>query len=145
MEFRLSLCLGTDLRCSWRSLGADVKLCSGMTPLIRALLSNLIGEEDAKTIDIISNDVDVHPDGSWEIKFRHPTRSAHHWLFRSLISLLLTERGTFFFAADLVTTNHRQFCHIVICRTDRRCSSLVTEFQVNTYPHDIIISTVVIR
>ena len=47
-----------------------------MTPIIRALLSNLIGEEDAKTIDIISNDVDVESDGSWHIKFRHPTRSA---------------------------------------------------------------------
>jgi 2-hydroxy-3-keto-5-methylthiopentenyl-1-phosphate phosphatase len=45
-----------------------------MTPLIRAVLSNLIGDEDAKDIEIISNDVNVHPDGKWEIQFRHPTR-----------------------------------------------------------------------
>lgn len=48
---------------------------SGMAPLIRAVLSNLIGEEDAKTIDIISNEVDLGPaDGEWYIKFRHPSR-----------------------------------------------------------------------
>jgi 2-hydroxy-3-keto-5-methylthiopentenyl-1-phosphate phosphatase len=44
-----------------------------MEPLIRAVLSNLLGD-DAKDIDIISNSVDVHEDGSWNIKFRHPTR-----------------------------------------------------------------------
>jgi 2-hydroxy-3-keto-5-methylthiopentenyl-1-phosphate phosphatase len=58
-----------------QSMDAETGLCSGMAPLIRAVLSNLIGEEDAKTIDIISNDVDIQPDGSWNIKFRHPTRS----------------------------------------------------------------------
>lgn len=45
-----------------------------MTPIIRAVLSNLIGEEDGKDIDIISNDVNVQPDGKWSIQFRHPTR-----------------------------------------------------------------------
>ncbi|KAF9517666.1 hypothetical protein BS47DRAFT_1371295 [Hydnum rufescens UP504] len=47
---------------------------SGMAPLIRGVLSNLIGEEYAKTIDIISNEVDLKADGSWSIKFRHPDR-----------------------------------------------------------------------
>jgi 2-hydroxy-3-keto-5-methylthiopentenyl-1-phosphate phosphatase len=45
-----------------------------MAPIIRAVLSNLIGEEDSKDIDIISNDVTVHPDGKWNIQFRHPSR-----------------------------------------------------------------------
>ena len=45
-----------------------------MAPLIRGVLSNLIGEDDAKTIDIISNEVDIKSDGSWSIKFRHPER-----------------------------------------------------------------------
>jgi 2-hydroxy-3-keto-5-methylthiopentenyl-1-phosphate phosphatase len=49
-------------------------MSSGMAPLIRAVLSNLIGDEDAKDIDIISNDVDIHPDGKWTIKYRHPSR-----------------------------------------------------------------------
>jgi 2,3-diketo-5-methylthio-1-phosphopentane phosphatase len=46
---------------------------SGMEPLIRAILSNLVGD-DASDIEIISNSVDVHEDGSWNIKFRHPSR-----------------------------------------------------------------------
>ena len=46
-----------------------------MTPIIRVLLSNLIGD-DAKDIDIISNDVILHDDGKWEIQYRHPSRCA---------------------------------------------------------------------
>jgi 2-hydroxy-3-keto-5-methylthiopentenyl-1-phosphate phosphatase len=39
-----------------------------------AILENLIGEEDAAKINIIANDVEIHPNGSWNIKFRHPER-----------------------------------------------------------------------
>ena len=46
-----------------------------MTPTIRAVLSNLLGEQAAEDIEIISNDVDIKEDGTWEIKFRHPSRS----------------------------------------------------------------------
>ncbi|ELU41571.1 hypothetical protein AG1IA_04400 [Rhizoctonia solani AG-1 IA] len=49
-------------------------LGSGMEPLIRAVLSNLIGDEDAARIDIISNDVRFDADGSWHIVYRHPER-----------------------------------------------------------------------
>jgi len=49
-------------------------VCSGMAPLIRAVLSKHIGDEEAKEIEIISNDVEVHPDGKWQIKYRHPSR-----------------------------------------------------------------------
>ena len=52
----------------------DFRDASGMEPLIRAVLTKLVGEEDAKDIDIVSNDVNIKPDGSWEIKYRHPTR-----------------------------------------------------------------------
>lgn len=45
-----------------------------MAPIIRAVLSNLVGNEAANEIDIIANDAIVHPDGKWEIKYRHPTR-----------------------------------------------------------------------
>lgn len=47
---------------------------SGMAPLIRAVLSEHIGDEAANEIEIISNDVDVQPDGKWQIKYRHPSR-----------------------------------------------------------------------
>lgn len=45
-----------------------------MEPTIRAVLSNLIDEEDVAHIDIVSNDVKHLPDGKWEIQYRHPTR-----------------------------------------------------------------------
>jgi 2-hydroxy-3-keto-5-methylthiopentenyl-1-phosphate phosphatase len=45
-----------------------------MAPLIRVVLSNLVGDEAANEIEIIANDVTVFPDGTWDIKFRHPTR-----------------------------------------------------------------------
>ena len=47
-----------------------------MAPIIRAVLSKLIGEEDAQTIEIISNDVNLKGDGKhhWNIQYRHPTR-----------------------------------------------------------------------
>ena len=51
-----------------------IQLISGMAPLIRAVLSNLVGDEAANEIEIIANDVTVFPDGTWDIKFRHPTR-----------------------------------------------------------------------
>jgi 2-hydroxy-3-keto-5-methylthiopentenyl-1-phosphate phosphatase len=44
-----------------------------MEPLIRAILSNLLGD-DANDIEIISNSVDIHKDGSWNLKYRHPSR-----------------------------------------------------------------------
>ncbi|KAG6884889.1 hypothetical protein C0993_007398, partial [Termitomyces sp. T159_Od127] len=37
---------------------------SGMAPLIRAVLSSLVGEDSANEIEIISNDVTVHSDGN---------------------------------------------------------------------------------
>jgi 2-hydroxy-3-keto-5-methylthiopentenyl-1-phosphate phosphatase len=52
-----------------------------MAPIIRAVLSNLVGEEDAKDIEIISNDVTIHPDGTWTLKYRHPTRFFFLWLW----------------------------------------------------------------
>lgn len=77
---------------------------SGMAPLIRAVLSNLIGEEDAKTIDIISNDVDLGPDGSWHIKFRHPTSGFGHDKSQAILPYRdLPHRPTLFFFGDGVS------------------------------------------
>lgn len=47
-----------------------VIVSSGMKPIIEAIFANLVGKEDAAKIDIISNDVDIKADGSWEIKVR---------------------------------------------------------------------------
>ncbi|KAI6103176.1 HAD-like domain-containing protein [Pisolithus croceorrhizus] len=55
-----------------------VIVSSGMEPIIRAVLSALVTPEEAAEIDIISNDVDVHVDGTWSIKYRHPTSGYGH-------------------------------------------------------------------
>lgn len=45
-----------------------------MAPLIRAVLSNLIGKEAASEVQIIANEVTEFSDGKWEIQYRHPSR-----------------------------------------------------------------------
>lgn len=55
-----------------------VVVSSGMTPIIRSIFANLIGEEDANSIDVISNEVkftDKEQVGNtWELVYRHPDR-----------------------------------------------------------------------
>jgi len=46
-----------------------------MAPLIRAVLSELIGDEEASRMEIISNDAKVKENGQFEIVYRHPERS----------------------------------------------------------------------
>jgi len=51
---------------------------SGMTPIIRSILANLIGDEEAASIDVISNEVkftDPEQKGdTWELVYRHPDK-----------------------------------------------------------------------
>ncbi|KAL1948673.1 hypothetical protein VTO73DRAFT_10479 [Trametes versicolor] len=75
-----------------------------MAPLIRAVLSNLIGEEDAKEIEIVSNEVDVQPDGKWEIKYRHPTSGFGHDKSQAILPYRdLPDPPTVFFFGDGVS------------------------------------------
>ncbi|KAI5480444.1 protein of pyridoxal phosphate phosphatase-related family [Pseudohyphozyma bogoriensis] len=55
-----------------------VIVSSGMVPIIRAIMENLVGPEDAADIPIIANEVDQKEDGSWTIKFRHPESGFGH-------------------------------------------------------------------
>ena len=68
-----SSCQGTSnfLRTSGQTAGLAY---SGMAPFIRAVLSKHIGDEEANEIEIISNDVEIQPNGMWQIKYRHPSR-----------------------------------------------------------------------
>ncbi|QRV91162.1 haloacid dehalogenase [Ceratobasidium sp. AG-Ba] len=77
---------------------------SGMAPLIRAVLSNLIGEKDAATIDIISNDVRFEEDGSWHIVYRHPDSGFGHDKSQAILPYRdLPHRPTLFFFGDGVS------------------------------------------
>ncbi|KAJ7038806.1 HAD-like domain-containing protein [Mycena alexandri] len=62
-----------------------VIVSSGMAPIIRAVLSSLVGEEVANNIDIIANEVDVEPNGGWNIKFRHPSSGYGHDKSRAIL------------------------------------------------------------
>jgi len=42
------------------------------------VLTNLLTPEEAASIDIVSNDADVFPDGRWAIKYRHPSSGYGH-------------------------------------------------------------------
>jgi len=77
---------------------------SGMTPLIRAVLSNLVGEEDANEIEIISNDVTIQPNGRWDIKYRHPTSGFGHDKSQAILPYrALPNPPTLFFFGDGVS------------------------------------------
>ena len=56
-----------------------------MKPLIQAILASLVGEKDAKEIEIISNETVFGEDGSWRIKYRHPSRCVSSWNAACLI------------------------------------------------------------
>ncbi|KAI0715913.1 HAD-like domain-containing protein [Cerioporus squamosus] len=76
-----------------------VIISSGMAPIIRAVLSKLIGEEDSKDIEIVANDVDIHEDGTWSIKYRHPTSGYGHDKSQAILPYRKLENPptTFFF------------------------------------------------
>ncbi|KJA17613.1 hypothetical protein HYPSUDRAFT_70606 [Hypholoma sublateritium FD-334 SS-4] len=77
---------------------------SGMAPLIRAVLSNLIGDADAADIEIIANDVYVFPDGKWEIQFRHPSSGFGHDKSQAILPYRkLPQPPTLFFFGDGVS------------------------------------------
>jgi len=81
-----------------------VIVSSGMTPLIRAVLSNLIGDEDSKLIDIVSNDVEIEKDGKWVIKYRHPTSGFGHDKSQAILPYRdLPNPPTLFFFGDGVS------------------------------------------
>ena len=94
-----------------------------MAPLIRAVLSKHIGDEEAKEIEIISNDVEILPDGKWRIKYRHPSRYAGWYADDLAVYPLLP-------IADMATTSPGQSCHTKNFPTHQLCSSSETVYQV---------------
>lgn len=52
-------------------------LSSGMEPFIRALFEQYLGKEEASSIEIVSNDINVHPDGQWNIVYHDDSHFGH--------------------------------------------------------------------
>ena len=75
-----------------------------MVPIIRSILENLLGPEDAARMEIIANEADVKPDGKFEIVFRHPESGFGHDKSKALrIYRDLKPKPTIFFCGDGVS------------------------------------------
>ncbi|GAA5907749.1 putative phosphoric monoester hydrolase [Sporobolomyces salmoneus] len=81
-----------------------VIVSSGMVPIIRAILENLIGPEDAKQISIIANDVKHLEGGKWTISYLHPETGFGHDKSRATAPYReLEHEPTLFFCGDGVS------------------------------------------
>ena len=85
-----------------------VIISSGMDPIIRSILANLIGEKDASEIDIVANNVRfTDPAGkgeTWEIEYRHPENGYGHDKSLSILPYReLLNPPLLFFAGDGVS------------------------------------------
>lgn len=87
-----------------------VVLSSGMEPIIRAILKNLVGKDHDK-IDIISNDIKGRPgksideEGGWELVFHDESDFGHDksLAIRPYANLPAEQRPTLFYAGDGVS------------------------------------------
>ncbi|KAK4032995.1 HAD-like domain-containing protein [Parachaetomium inaequale] len=88
-----------------------VVLSGGMTPVIRALLAHLLGEEAADTLQIVSNDVapregkSINEEGGWQIVFHDDSGFGHDKSLeiRPYARLPAEERPVLFYAGDGVS------------------------------------------
>lgn len=75
-----------------------------MVPIIRAIMENLVGTEDANAIEIIANEVEYLENGQWNVKFRHPETGFGHDKSRSTAPYReLAHKPTLFFCGDGVS------------------------------------------
>ncbi|KAF2771450.1 hypothetical protein EJ03DRAFT_372798 [Teratosphaeria nubilosa] len=87
-----------------------VILSSGMTPIITAILKNLVGKDYDK-LDIIANDVEpregksIDQEGGWKIKFHDESGFGHDksLTIRPYANLPADQRPTMFYAGDGVS------------------------------------------
>ncbi|TGZ82406.1 hypothetical protein EX30DRAFT_370521 [Ascodesmis nigricans] len=81
-----------------------IVLSSGMEPIIRALLKELVGPT-AEGIKIVSNQVDIHEDGTWDIVFHDDSHFGHDksLAIRPYAHLPTNERPTLFYCGDGVS------------------------------------------
>ncbi|KAH6634797.1 HAD-like domain-containing protein [Chaetomium sp. MPI-SDFR-AT-0129] len=88
-----------------------VVLSGGMTPVIRALLAHLLGEEAVDTLQIVSNDVaprdgkSINEEGGWQIVFHDDSGFGHDKSLeiRPYARLPAEERPVLFYAGDGVS------------------------------------------
>jgi len=87
-----------------------VILTSGMEPIVRAILKNLVGPDHEK-LDIVSNEVEARPgksidqEGGWQIKYHDDSGFGHDksLTIRPYAELPAGQRPTMFYAGDGVS------------------------------------------
>ncbi|KAI0473528.1 HAD-like domain-containing protein [Xylariaceae sp. FL0804] len=86
-----------------------VVLSGGMRPVIRALLVHLVGEEDIRDIQIVSNQVKARPgksineEGGWDIDFHDESSFGHDKSLEIRPYAALKDRPVMFYAGDGVS------------------------------------------
>ncbi|PWZ01907.1 hypothetical protein BCV70DRAFT_198188 [Testicularia cyperi] len=115
---------------------------SGMTPIIRSILSNLIGEKDANEIEVISNDVkftDPEQKGlTWELVYRHPDNHFGHDKSLSIAPYRqLENRPKLFFAGDGISDMSAARHADVLFVKDKEDNDLATYCNTNNIPYHL--------
>ncbi|KAK4154554.1 HAD-like domain-containing protein [Chaetomidium leptoderma] len=86
-----------------------VVLSGGMTPVIRALLAHMLGQEAADTLQIVSNDVaprdgkSINEVGGWQVVFHDDSGFGHDKSLEIRPYASLEERPVLFYAGDGVS------------------------------------------
>ncbi|TCD62165.1 hypothetical protein EIP91_007271 [Steccherinum ochraceum] len=114
-----------------------VIISSGMAPLIRAVLSKLIGDEEAQNIEIIAND--AQGEGSdWEIKYRHEESPFGHDKSQAILPYRrLPNPPTIFFFGDGVSdmSAARHADVLFVKKTDKSDNDLAAYCTREGIPH----------
>ncbi|KAH9891436.1 HAD-like domain-containing protein [Xylariomycetidae sp. FL2044] len=86
-----------------------VVLSGGMQPVIRALLAHLVGEQDVRDMQIVSNDVkpkngkSINEEDGWDIEFHDDSSFGHDKSLEIKPYAALPERPIMFYAGDGVS------------------------------------------
>lgn len=115
---------------------------SGMTPIIRSILSNLLGDKDASEIEVISNEVNFTDPGqtgeTWELVYRHPDNHFGHDKSLSIAPYReLTNRPTLFFAGDGISDMSAARHADVLFVKDKEDNDLATYCKTNKIPYHL--------
>ena len=113
-----------------------IVVSSGMTPIIRSIFANLIGDKDASEIEIISNDVkftDAEQKGeTWELVYRHPENWFGHDKSLSILPYRdLPNRPMLFFAGDGISDMSAARHADVLFVKDKKDNDLATYCNTN--------------
>ncbi|KAL7411318.1 HAD-like domain-containing protein [Mrakia frigida] len=96
-----------------------IVVSSGMEPIIRGILAELIGEQEAADIDIVANDVSLgEGPHDWDIVYRHPESGFGHDKSLAILPFKnLPHKPTLFFCGDGISDmSAAQHAHVLFVK-----------------------------